>query len=293
MDGGDMYVFLNDRIVEGQQAAISVYDHGFLYGDGIYETMRAYSGVVFQFERHIERLRRSAAFIKLQLPEYRHIRSAVEVTLDANKLSNAYIRITVSRGKGPIGLDPDLCTEPTFVVFAEKFNEYPDQFYKRGVRLIIAKTRRNLKDALDPKIKSLNFLNNILAKMETKEKDAYEAVMLNADGFVAEGTVSNIFFVRDNVLCTASQDVGILDGITRELVVSLAKRNGIMVNEGKFYPEELLQSSEVFFTNTTAEVMPVCRVEDKDFDVGDMTRSLHALYDEAVSDYIRKSKRSP
>ncbi len=286
-----MFIFLNDKIVAEQEAAVSVYDHGFLYGDGIYETMRSYSGAVFMFERHRERLYRSASFIRLRLPVEGYIRNAVYDTLDANGLSDAYIRITVSRGKGPIGLDPDLCREPTFVVIAEQFREYPEQHYREGVKLIIARTRRNLKDALDPRIKSLSFLNNILARIEAKERGAYEAVMLNAEGFISEGTVSNIFFVRDNVLCTPSPDVGILDGITRELIIGLARRNGIRVNEGKFYPDDLFRSSEVFFTNTTAEVMPVSQVEDMDFDVGGITRTLGRLYREEVAEFIRKSER--
>jgi branched-chain amino acid aminotransferase len=286
-----MYIFLNDKIIAEHEAVVSVYDHGFLYGDGIYETMRAYDAVVFMFERHMARLNRSASLIRLRLPEEGYIRNAVYETLDANGLSDAYIRITVSRGKGEIGLDPDLCREPTFVVIAEKFREYPQEFYKQGVRLTIAKTRRNLRDAVDPKIKSLNFLNNILAKIEAKERGSYEALMLNIGGFIAEGTVSNIFFVRDNVLFTPSPEVGILDGITRELIIGLAKGAGMEVDEGRFYPEDLFHSSEVFLTNTTAEVMPVSRVEGVQFEVGDMTRSLHRLYREAVAQYIGKSKR--
>ncbi len=286
-----MYIFLGDKIVAEQEAVVSVYDHGFLYGDGIYETMRSYNGSVFMFERHMERLRRSALFIRLGLPEDGYIRHAVYDTLDANGLSDAYVRITVSRGKGPIGLDPDLCREPTFVVIAEQFREYPEQCYRHGITLIIARTRRNLKDALDPRIKSLNFLNNILARIEAKERGAYEAVMLNAEGFISEGTVSNIFFVRDDILCTPSPDVGILDGITRELIIGLAKRNGIGVKEGEFYPDDLFHSSEVFFTNTTAEVMPVSQAEDREFDVGEITRSLRRLYREEVAEYIRKSER--
>lgn len=286
-----MYIFLNDKVVAEPEAVVSVYDHGFLYGDGIYETMRSYSGAVFMFERHRERLCRSASFIQLGLPEEGYIRNAVYDTLDANGLSDAYIRITVSRGKGPIGLDPGLCREPTFVVIAEQFREYPEQHYRQGVKLIIARTRRNLKEALDPRIKSLNFLNNILARIEAKERGAYEAIMLNAEGFISEGTVSNIFFVRDNVLCTPSPDVGILDGITRELIIGLAKRNGIKVNEGKFYPDNLFRSSEVFFTNTTAEVMPASQVEDMDFDVGGITGTLRRLYREEVAEFTRKSER--
>jgi branched-chain amino acid aminotransferase len=285
-----MHVFLNDDIVPESEAKISVYDHGFLYGDGIYETMRSYDGVVFMFDRHLERLRRSASLIRLGLPEDTYLKDAVAGALRSNKLGDAYVRITVSRGKGPIGLDPGLCEKPTLVVFAEQSRPYPDSLYKGGVKLIIAETRRNLVAAIDPKIKSLNFLNNILAKIEAKEQGAYEAVMLNGAGFIAEGTVSNIFFVAGGVLCTPSADAGILDGITRELVIGLAIKEGVEVREGKFKPEELLDASEVFFTNTTSEVMPVSAVGEKNYPVGEITKILRQRYREYVEQYVKNNR---
>jgi branched-chain amino acid aminotransferase len=281
-------IFLDGRIVSESEAVVSVYDHGLLYGDGIYETVRAYEGVVFMLDRHIERLRRSASLIKLGLPEDVYIKNAVSLALEANRLVDAYVRITVSRGKGPIGLDPGLCPKPTFIVFAEPFKPYPESLYRQGVRLVISRIRRNLSDAIDPKIKSLNFLNNILAKIEAKDREAYEAVMLNAEGFVAEGTISNIFFVADGTLCTPSTDVGILDGITRELVIGLAQKNGVKVREGRFMPEDLMGASEIFFTNTTSEVMPVSQVEDSRYPVGGVTKRLHGLYREYVKEYVKE-----
>jgi len=281
-----MQIFLNDRLVSEQEAVVSVFDHGFLYGDGIYETMRAYDGRVFMLGRHIERLARSAAFIRLHIPEPQTITDAVHATVEANDLRSAYIRVTVSRGKGPIGLDPGLCPRPTFVVIAEEFRELPESLYREGVKLIIAGTRRNLIEALNPKIKSLNFLNNILAKIEAKERGAYEAIMLNAQGFVAEGTVCNLFFVKDGTLHTPSAEIGVLDGITRELVITLAQENGMCVEEGSYLPDDIFSASEVFFTNTTSEVMPVSQIEDVKYPVGDMTRKLHALYKGAVRKYI-------
>jgi branched-chain amino acid aminotransferase len=286
-----MYIFLNDRMVPESDANVSVYDHGFLYGDGIYETMRAYKGIVFMIGRHIERLRRSASLIRLRLPEGRFIEDAVHRTLAANGLSEAYVRITISRGKGPIGLDPDLCEEPTFVVIAERFREYPPACYEKGVKIVFAQTRRNLRDAIDPRIKSLNFLNNILAKIEAKEKGADEAVMLNSRGFLTEGTVCNIFFVSDGIILTPSVDAGILDGITREIVIGLAKKSGMEVKEGMFRPSHLLRSEEVFYTNTTAEVMPVGIAEGVAFEVGETTRALRTMYGEEVEAYIRDRKR--
>ena len=264
---------------------------GFLYGDGIYETMRVYNGVVFMLEKHLERLCRSASMTKLSVPEKGFITDAVYRTIEANKLSDAYVRVTISRGKGPIGLDPDLCKEPTFVVIAEHFREYPESLYTNGVKLVIAKTRRNLVSAISPRIKSLNFLNNIFAKMEAKERGAYEAVMLNAEGMIAEGTVSNIFFVKDNVLCTPATEVGVLDGITREIVISIAKKSGVRVSEDRFYPEDLYGASEVFFTNTTSEIMPVSQVELVTYKPGEVAKSLHVLYKEEVSSYIRAQRK--
>ena len=286
-----MYIFLNNKIVQEAEAVVSVYDHGFLYGDGIYETMRAYDGIVFMIERHLERLVRSASMTKLAVPDAGFITDAIRSTLEANRLSGAYIRVTVSRGKGPVGLDPALCKEPTFVVIAEPFREYPEHLYSNGVTLVIANTRRNLVEAINPKIKSLNFLNNIFAKVEAKERGAYEAIMLNFEDVIAEGTVSNIFFVKENVLCTPAPEVGLLDGITRELVISIAKKSGVRVNEGRFYPSDLFSASEVFFTNTTSEIMPVSQVESVSFKVGEVTKSLHALYKEEVSRYLTSVER--
>ncbi len=281
-----MQIFLNDKLVPEHEAVVSVFDHGFLYGDGIYETMRAYDGTVFMLERHIERLDRSAGLIRLHIPEPQVITGAVYAALQANGLKSAYIRVSVSRGKGPVGLDPALCPRPTFVVIAEEFREYPDELYERGVKLIIARTRRNLVAALDPKIKSLNFLNNILAKIEAKERNAYEAIMLNANGFIAEGTVCNIFFVRDGVLCTPAVEVGVLDGITRELVIHLAEKDRIPVEQGRYLPEDIFRASEVFFTNTTSEIMPIAQIEDIRYEIGAVTGALRSRYREYVMNYV-------
>ena len=201
-----MHVYLNNKIVPKSEATVSVYDHGFLYGDGVYETMRAYDGVVFMIDEHIGRLRRSAEMIRLLLPKDSDgIKKAVYETLIANNRKEAYIRLTVSRGYGPIGLDPDLCRDATFVVIAEEMKGYPSSMYKNGINIIIAGTRRNLREAINPRIKSLNFLNNILAKIEAKDAGAYEAVMLNSKGYIAEGTISNIFCKRGRCLHPVNQ----------------------------------------------------------------------------------------
>lgn len=290
-----MYVYLNDNIVPSSDAKVSVFDHGFLYGDGIYETMRVYDGVVFMFDEHLERLYRSASLIGLDIPKkIPDIKIAVYETLQVNKLSNAYMRLTISRGYGPIGLDPDICKEPTFVIMVNEFKNYPKPYYEEGIKLIISSVRRNLKEALNPQIKSLNFLNNILAKIEAKQADVYEAIMLNAAGHLAEGTISNIFFVKDGILCTPSVECGILDGITRGIVIDLAVKNGIEVREGAFTPDELYGASEVFITNTTMEVMPACRVDNgvdkKEFKAGEIARLLLKKYRHEVDGYVKEKK---
>lgn len=286
-----MYIYLNDRLVPASEAVVSVYDHGFLYGDGIYETMRVYDGVVFKLDEHLLRLGRSASLIGLSLPKSADgLKLAVYETLSANALRNAYLRLTVSRGRGPVGLDPELCKEPTLVVMAEEFKEYPRRFYELGVGLVTAQTRRNLREAVDPRIKSLNFLNNILAKMEAKGGGAYEALMLNASGHLAECTVSNVFFLFEEILHTPSVECGILDGITREIVLGLALREGLRVREGEFDKEAVYRASEVFITNTTLEVMPVSRVDDRRYEVGDVSRLLKKAYAEEVRAYTANVK---
>ncbi|MFZ5997067.1 MAG: aminodeoxychorismate lyase [Nitrospirota bacterium] len=286
-----MLVYLNDKIIPAAEAKISIFDHGFLYGDGIYETLRVYDGVVFLLDEHLERLYRSAMLIGLDIPkDVAGIKSAIYDTLQANKLRNAYVRLTVSRGEGEIGLDPALCRKPTFIVVTKELAEYPRAYYEEGVRIIIPVVKRNCREALNPQIKSLNFLNNILAKIEAKKADAYEAVMTNVAGHLAEGTICNIFFVKDGILCTPSIECGILDGITRSLVLDLAFRNDITIKEGEFTPAELYKASEVFITNTTMEVMPVSRVDDVRYKVGEIAKLLHTKYRQEVNGYVREKK---
>lgn len=286
-----MYVYLNGKIVPSKEALVSVFDHGFLYGDGIYETLRAYDGVIFKIKEHLQRLFRSASLIGLTVPlEIDALKISIYETLLANKCRNAYIRMTVSRGRGEIGLDPDLCPEPTIVIVARELKEYPRAFYEKGIALIIAETRRNLKEAINPQIKSLNFLNNILAKIEAKKSGAYEALMLNARGKLTEGTISNLFFYKDGVLCTPSLDCGILDGITRGMIIDLAMREDLRVKEGKFTKGDLYSAEEVFLTNTTMEVMPVSKVDDRSYAVGKIAKLLRKTYKQEVKVYVSDIK---
>ena len=275
-----MWVYLNNTFVPQEEAVVSVFDHGFLYGDGVYETLRAYHGRVFKLAEHLARLERSASRIQLNLPAGpERLTDLVRETLRRNQLSDAYLRITVSRGTGEIGLDPALCKAPTLVIIAKPFQPYPESIYAEGVSVIVARTRRNLPEALPPQVKSLNFLNNILAKMEAKAAGAHEALMLNHRGDITEGTTSNVFVVQEGRLRTPSVECGILDGITRGLVLQLASELGIPSEEARLTVEDLMRAEECFLTNTTQEVLPVTRVDGRmigDGRPGGITRRLHA-----------------
>lgn len=257
-----MDIFLNDRFVTRDEALISVFDHGFLYGDGVYETLRAYGGRIFMRDQHLARLRRSAKLIGLEIPiPEKDWPGLLRDAMARNQLQDAQLRITVSRGTGEIGLDPGLCPTPTVVIIANPYKPYPARLFAEGVSLITATVRRNLATALSPQIKSLNFLNNILAKQEATKAGAFDAVMLNAEGRVTECTISNVFFVQNGTLCTPSVACGILDGITRDVVLTLAKEQGIKTEESAYTAEALRQAEECFLTNTTMEVMPVRDVD--------------------------------
>ncbi|MDA8388126.1 MAG: aminotransferase class IV [Nitrospiraceae bacterium] len=289
-------VYLNDRVVPLEEARISVLDHGFLYGDGVYETMRVYEGVVFRMEEHLARLERSASLIGMGLPKSAgQIRLAIYETLLACRHKDAYLRVTVSRGEGPIGLDPSLCPRPTFFIFADRLRPIVRADYEEGIRLAVVKTRRNPAEALDPRIKSLNFLNNILAGIEAKKAGADEALMLNCKGQVAEGTTSNIFFVKGGALCTPSPACGILMGITRDVVLEVARRLDIRVVEGEFGSRDLFfDAQEVFITSTIRGVVPVRQLDGAfspgSFPVGPVTKLLMAEYRKEVSSYVENTR---
>jgi branched-chain amino acid aminotransferase len=277
-----MWVFLNDRFVTREQAVVSVFDHGFLYGDGVYETLRSYGGRVFRLHGHLARLRQSADLIGLELPiPEKDWPALLQEAMERNRLADAYLRITVSRGEGEIGLASGLCPRPTVVIVAKALPSYPAHLFERGISLTIASVRRNLASALSPRIKSLNCLNNILAKQEAERAGAFDAVMLNAQGHLSECTASNLFFLRQGRLCTPSVEAGILEGITREVVLMLATEAGISTEEGLYTPEVLRQADECFLTNTTMEVMPVREIAHAPVGPGEpgpVTKRLRTLF---------------
>ena len=281
-----MRIYINGRFYPKEEAKVSVFDHGYLYGDGIYETLRAYGGKVFEIDAHIKRLFQSAEKMEMRLPlDHNGIHKAIHDTLRENNLLDAYVRISVSRGPGDIGLDPALCPEPTMVIIAKQFNYYPEVLYQKGVKVSVVNTRRNHPECLDPAIKSTNFLNNIFAKIEAKRAGAFEGIMLNHSNHVAEGTVSNVFIVKKGSVLTPPLLAGILEGVTRDLVVRLAEKNGITVYEEMFTEVQMWQADEVFITNTTMEVMPVTDVDGHIIDggaPGGITTRLMAAYKEEV-----------
>lgn len=280
----DVWIYLNDRFVNEDEALVSVFDHGFLYGDGVYETIRSYGNKIFMREQHLTRLRRSADAIGLTIPE-RDWPSLLHEAMARNGAgddrSDAYIRITISRGRGDIGLDPALCPIPTIVIMVNPLKPPPPERYRTGVSLIVAKTRRNLSAALDPQIKATNFLNNIQAKREAIAAGAFDSVLLNWEGYVTECTISNLFFAQSGRLYTPALSCGILDGITRGVLLGLAREAGIPVEEGQFTVETLAHADECFLSNTTMEVMPVTRLDGRPISggmPGPLTERLHQIF---------------
>ncbi len=287
-----MLVYLNGRFVAREQAQVSVFDHGFLYGDGIYETMRAYGGKLFLLKKHLARLKHSADTISLKLPlPLPKIAEALNRSVSINKLQEAYVRIHISRGPGEIGLDPALCVVPTMVIIAKPFHDYPAAYFEHGVSVAIVTTRRNHPLALPPSIKSTNFLNNILAKIEAVKARAYEGIMLNWQGYVAEGTISNIFMVKKGVLYTPHANTGILEGVTRDLALRLARKIKVPVKEAMLRPRDFLGSHECFLTNTIVEIMPVRTIDKKTIGngkPGPVTAALHQAYRKEVRASLKR-----
>ena len=280
-DNKIMKVFVNEKIVDEKKAVVSVFDRGLLYGDGIFETMRAYGGRVFMLDEHIERLYNSAGIIDLNIrPDKKYIKYIIYRLLKVNRLSEAYIRLSVSRGTGRVGLDATTAESDSVVIIVKDFTPYPDKFYRKGVRLYTSSVRRNERSVLF-KIKSLNYLNNIIARLEAQAAGATDALLLNSKDKVAESAVSNIFMVKKNLLVTPSIASGALPGITREAVLSLAGKAGLRPVQRQIGLRELKGANEIFLTNTLMEIMPVTRLDKKTIAngaPGPVTKKLHKAY---------------
>jgi branched-chain amino acid aminotransferase len=271
-------IFINGALYDKEDAKISVYDHGLLYGDGVFEGIRSYGGKVFRLEEHLDRLWNSAKAIILEIPMSKaEMAKAIQNTLEVNKIKDGYIRVVVTRGAGTLGLDPNRCGNPQVIIITDHISLYPAELYERGLEIITASTVRNHPAALNPRIKSLNYLNNILAKIEGVQAGCIEALMLNCKGEVAECTGDNIFIVRQGRLLTPPLDACILEGITRDVVIDLARQAGIAVLETPLTKHDVYIADECFLTGTAAELVPVVKVDSRPIGSGapgSLTRDL-------------------
>src|SRR5262245_52214346 len=259
-----MKVYIDGKFYDQQHAKVSVFDHGLLYGDGIFEGIRAYNRRVFRLREHIDRLFYSAKAILLRIPlSHADVMEAVVDTCRQNKLRDGYIRLIVTRGAGTLGLSPNRCKSPCVIIIADKIQLYPPELYERGMAIVTVPTTRNLHNALNPAIKSLNYLNNILAKIEANNAGVEEAIMLNSEGFVAECTGDNVFIVRGSQLLTPPLSAGALYGITRGVVMELAREDGLHVAEPNLTRYDLFNANECFLTGTGAELIPVVRIDGR------------------------------
>ncbi|NLU11279.1 MAG: branched-chain-amino-acid transaminase [Tepidanaerobacter acetatoxydans] len=257
-------VYVNGQYFPKEEAKISVFDHGFLYGDGVFEGIRAYGGKVFRLNEHIDRLYNGARGIMIDIPlKKEEMAEVVLETLRRNELKDAYIRLVISRGTGDLGLDPRKCKTPTIICITDKIVLYPEELYNKGMEIITAATRRNRPEGVNPQMKSLNYLNNIMAKLEANLAGAPEAMLLNNEDYVAECTGDNIFIVKDGVLITPPPYVGILVGITRNAIMELAEKIGIKVEEKVFTRYEVFTADECFLSGTAAEAVPVVKVDGR------------------------------
>jgi branched-chain amino acid aminotransferase len=257
-------IWLSDRLVDEADAKVSVFDHGLLYGDGVFEGIRVYRGKVFELEAHMRRLYESAKAIRLSMPMGQGpLIDAVQTTVKANNVMDGYIRLLVTRGAGSLGLNPFTCKEACVVIIADKIQLYPEDLYEKGMRVISATTVRNHPLAIPPQVKSLNYLNNILAKIEALDSNVPEAIMYNHEGYVAEATGDNVFVVRRGVVCTPPVEAGSLEGITRNVVMRLARKEAIEVVEKNLTRCDLYICDECFLTGTAAEVIGVVEIDGR------------------------------
>jgi len=257
-----LWIYLDGKFVKEEEAKISVFDHGLLYGDGVFEGLRSYNGKIFKLDEHLIRLYNSAKAILLEIPlKFDEFKKVVIETVKKNNLKDSYIRIVVTRGVGDLGLDPRKCPKPTIFVIASRIQLYPESLYEKGIDVITVPTRRNLPESLNPAIKSLNYLNNILAKIEATNAGATEGLILNQFGYVSECTGENIFIVKGNILKTPPISAGALEGITRKVVMDIGKNIGLEIKEENLTRYDIYTSDECFLTGTAAEIVPVVSVD--------------------------------
>lgn len=264
-----MQIYINGKYTSQEEAKISVFDHGLLYGDGVFEGIRVYDRQIFRLEEHLTRLYASAKYLMLKINvEKDQLAKDVLETVRRNKLPDSYIRLIVTRGVGGLGLDPFICTDSQIIIIVDKIQLYPKEFYEKGLEIIISSLIRTPPEALNPRVKSLNYLNNIMAKVEAIHEGVPEAIMLNSKGNVLECTGDNIFLVKNNEILTPSVSMGILEGITRGSVIDISRNLGYTVNEEALTKENLYSADEVFLTGTAAEVVPVVVIDKRKIGTG-------------------------
>ncbi|WLR53282.1 branched-chain-amino-acid transaminase [Bacillus tianshenii] len=293
----EQWIYLDGEFVKKEDAKISVYDHGFLYGDGVFEGIRVYGGNIFRLKDHVDRLYNSAKSIMLNIPYTKEELTDIMVeTVAKNELKDAYIRLVISRGVGDLGLDPYKCKRPSVVVICEPLSIFPKHLYDTGLEIVTVASRRNRPDVLSPMVKSLNYLNNVLVKIEAHLANVSEALMLNDQGYVAEGSADNIFIIKDNKILTPPGHVGALEGVTRNVIIELAKEHGYEVVETPFTRHEVYIADEVFLTGTAAEVIAVVKVDGRqvgDGKPGEHTQTLLKAFRERVlSDGVQVYKNA-
>ncbi|NIA17385.1 MAG: branched-chain-amino-acid transaminase [Planctomycetes bacterium] len=257
-------IWMNDKLVDEAEAKVSVFDHGLLYGDGVFEGIRVYSGRIFELDAHLRRLYESAKVIRLDIPmTAEQMISAARQTIKANDITDGYIRLIITRGRGLLGINPFRCKAPQVIIIADKIQLYPEKLYETGMKIVSASTVRNHPLAIPPQVKSLNYLNNIIAKIEALDSGVPEAIMYNHEGFVAEATGDNVFIVSKGTILTPPIEAGALEGITRGVVMTLAKKEGIEVAEKNLTKFDLYVSDELFLTGTAAEVIGIVEIDGR------------------------------
>jgi branched-chain amino acid aminotransferase len=279
-------IWIDGKLVDKSEAKISVYDHGLLYGDGVFEGIRVYSGKIFENEAHLDRLWNSAKAIRLEIPFTREqITSAMYETVKANHFTDCYIRLVVTRGVGDLGLNPQKCSKPSVFIISDLINVYPKETYDKGIAIITASVIRNHPNAVSPRVKSLNYLNNILARIEANDAGVMEALMLNQDGNVAECTADNVYIVRDGAVLTPTTFDGILEGVTRKVIISLCGKLGIPLVEKTLQRHDLYIADEMFLSGTGAEVIAVTKIDGRTIgrgEAGPLTRRIMEAFHKHV-----------
>jgi branched-chain amino acid aminotransferase len=268
------------------EAFISVLDHGFLFGDSVYEVICTFQGKPYFQDEHLKRLYASASGISMEVPyDQKWIKKQVQATLDIADNPESYIRIIVTRGVGDLDIDPSSCFKPNIIIFVKNIPHIPDEDYEKGIPVALVSIKRNSRDALDPAVKTGNYLNNVLARLEAQKMGAIDAIMVNSLGQLTEGTTSNLFFVREGRLLTPKKGCGILSGITREKIIQLAQENGIPLEEGAWPGDELLNAEEIFLSGTVKRVLPVSILDNRPVGVGKpgpITQKIMRLYSELL-----------